>query len=231
MTSKKDFDKKNIYTLVNYFYYLFMGNLFFILLNIPLLFLAIKINYFGIAQTSILEIFLCCIPIGPAFTALLGAMGKLLREKDVNITKDYFRMYKMNFKQSIILWMIELTILIILYVDIRTIENELLILFILLFVFTLIAGFYMFPMVSRFYLKTNEVIIMSIINIFKEIKTTMSIIMLLVLSFIVFKMAPGIAVLFIISLNCFSIMYLENELLKRIENKISQGKEVKSNLD
>lgn len=219
MSSKKDFDKRSIYTITNYFYWFFMGNLYFLLLNIPLLLLLIKINYYGIMEASILEIFLCSLPLGPAFTALLGVMGKLLREKDVNITKDYFRMYKMNFRQAIFLWMIQLTILIILYVDINSVKNGIYFLFILLFLLVSVCGFYMFPIVSRFHIKSKEVIIMSIVYIFKKIKTTMLIIMTLLLNFMIFNLIPGISVLFVISLMCYAIMYFQNALLKAIETE------------
>lgn len=219
MSSKKDFDKRSIYTITNYFYWFFMGNLYFLLLNIPLLPLLIKINYYGIMEASILEIFLCSLPLGPAFTALLGVMGKLLREKDVNITKDYFRMYKMNFRQAIFLWMIQLTVLIILYVDISSVKNELYFLFILLFLLVSVCGFYMFPIVSRFHIKSKEVIIMSIVYIFKKIKTTILIIMALLLNFMIFHLIPGISVLFVISLMCYAIMYFQNAFLKAIETE------------
>ena len=55
-------------------------------------------------------IIICCIPIGPAATALLSVMGKLIREKDINITKDFFKAYKANFFQSLFFWTLEVVL-------------------------------------------------------------------------------------------------------------------------
>lgn len=220
MRKEKDLYNKNIFTAINYFYCFFMGNLYFALLNIPLMLLLFMYSQPDILHPSLLEIFLFCLPIGPALTALMGAMGKLLREKDVSITKDYFKMYKISFKQSLLLWTLLLTILMVLYVDIKSVKNELFFLFLLLFVLVLIISFYMFPIISRFYLKTNEVIIMSVIYAFTQVKTTLLIITTLLACYAIFNSAPGISILFIISLLCYGIMYCENNLLKKIENSI-----------
>ena len=218
MRKETDLYKKNIFTAINYFYCFFMGNLYFALLNIPLMILLFMYSQPNNPQLSLLEIFICCLPIGPAFTALLGAMGKLVREKDINITKDYFKMYKTNFKQSFLLWSLLLAVLTILYVDIKTVKNELFYLFLLLFALVLIIAFYMFPIISRFYLKTNEVIIMSVIYAFTQIKTTILIITTLLACYAIFNTAPGISILFIMSLLFYGIMYCENNLLKKFES-------------
>ena len=52
---------------------------------------------------------LCCIPIitaGAAFTALHYCCLKLVRGEEGYITKDFFKSFKLNFKQSTIIWLI-----------------------------------------------------------------------------------------------------------------------------
>ena len=78
----------------------------------------------------------------------------------------------------------------------------------------------MFPIISRFYLKTNEVIIMSVNYAFTQIKTTILIITILLSCYAIFNTIPGISILFIMSLLCYGIMYCENNLLKKLENRI-----------
>ncbi len=54
---------------------------------------------------------LCCIPIitaGAAFTALHYCCLKLVRGEEGYITKDFFKSFKLNFKQSTIIWLIVL---------------------------------------------------------------------------------------------------------------------------
>src|ERR1035437_608174 len=102
--SKREFGEGPIYTITNYIFWFFLGNLYFLLLNIPLLFILIVLLSNGtnsLPEGFTTIIVLCCIPIGPAATALLSVMGKLIREKDINITKDFFKAYKTNFFQSL----------------------------------------------------------------------------------------------------------------------------------
>lgn len=53
--------------------------------------------------------FVCSIPIitaGASFTALHYACLKLVRGEETYITKDFFKSFKLNFKQSTIIWII-----------------------------------------------------------------------------------------------------------------------------
>lgn len=219
MNNKKEFHERALYKYTNYFYWFLMGNIYFALLNIPLLFLLFFSSPPQSLKPSILEVFLCCLPIGPAFTALLGVMGKLIREKHVNITRDFFRMYKMNFKQSSFLWIIELVVLTILYIDIKSVNNPFRILFIILFVIVFLTGLYIFPIISRFHVKTKDVIIFSFIYLFKHFKATVFIMLSVIFSAIIFSAIPSMSILFIASLQCYCIMYFQNDILKNIENK------------
>lgn len=63
---------------------------------------------------------LCCIPIitvGPALTALHYMALKIARNEECYITKDYFKSFKLNLRQGIFIWLIELVVMTLLIGD------------------------------------------------------------------------------------------------------------------
>ena len=104
----------------------------------------------------------CCIPIitaGAAFTALHYCCLKLVRGEEGYITKDFFKSFKLNFKQSTIIWIIVFVTGLILGFDFYIIVNGIaggtayairigLLIASILYVFTVL---YVFPLQSHFY--------------------------------------------------------------------------------
>ena len=69
-----------------------------------------------IADLMILNILfvICCIPvitIGPAVTALYYVTLKMVRDEESYIAKSFFRSFKLNFKQGVLMWLIDLVLL------------------------------------------------------------------------------------------------------------------------
>ena len=65
---------------------------------------------------------LCSIPlftIGASFTALYYVTMKMVRDEETYITKDYFRSFKQNFRQGLIIWLIHLLVGAVLFFDYR----------------------------------------------------------------------------------------------------------------
>lgn len=63
---------------------------------------------------------ICCIPIitiGPALTAMHYMALKMARDEECYITRDYFKSFKLNFRQGILIWLLMLFILVILAGD------------------------------------------------------------------------------------------------------------------
>lgn len=128
---------------------------------------------------------LCCIPIvtaGAAFTALYYVTIKMARGDDPYIVKSYFKSFKENFKQSTILWLIMLVVIIIIAMDWKIVLNGGMndmvgrVMKIMLFVVTLflvLTGLYIFPVLSRFENSVKNTIknafLMSILNLPKSV--------------------------------------------------------------
>lgn len=64
--------------------------------------------------------FVCCIPVitvGPALTALHYMALKIARDEECYITKDYFKSFKLNLRQGILIWLIEVVVIALLVGD------------------------------------------------------------------------------------------------------------------
>jgi len=223
--SKKQFGEGPIHIIADYIFWFFLGNFYFMLLNIPLLFILVLLLPNGAAPISpwlTPIIIICSIPIGPAVTALFSVMGKLIREKDLNMTKDFFKAYRTNFFQSLFFWTIEVTMISILLVDIKFLISNNYPQFLIISAYTLIAfiflmSLYIFPIISRFYLTSKDILKTAAYYTIKKFHITiLNFTSILFVGFIFFKISSFILV-FIMSIVCYLIMFYESKILLEIE--------------
>jgi len=232
--SKIEFGEGPIYTITNYIFWFFLGNLYFLLLNIPLLFILLVLLSNGTKAlppgfTSI--IIVCCIPIAPAATALLSIMGKLIREKDLKLTQDFFKAYTANFFQSLFFGCLEIIIMFILSIDIRYLISSSYPRFFIVFVFVVFAfifsmSLYVFPLISRFYLSTKDILKTAAYYTIKKFHITiLNLSTFLVVGFIFFRVHTFV-LLFMCSIICYLLMYYQQKILLEIEEKLKKNSEI-----
>ena len=231
--SKREFGEGPIYTITNYVFWFFLGNLYFLLLNIPLLLALLVVLANGSAPLPkgfISIIAICCIPLGPSFTALLSVMGKLIREKDINITKDFFKAYKTNFTQSLFFGTLEIMLISILYVDIKFITSSSYPRILNIIVFVIICliflmSLHVFPIISRFYLSKKDVIKLALYYTIRKFHITiLNCTSFLVVGFI-FTQVSTFVFIFMWSVICYFIMVYEQKILIEIEDKFIKSAE------
>lgn len=225
---KREFGDGPIFTITNYIYWFFIGNFYFLLCNLPLVIVLLStmsIKDVNTADQISNLLFLCLIPLGPAFAALFSAMGKLVREKSISITRDYFKAYKTNFIQALFLWTLELLVLRILFVDIAIFRSKgfpmiaLVVLYILI-ALVFLSGLYMLPIISRFYLKAIDIVKLSMVYTIKKPHITiLNLLSIISVGYIFFKIS-SIIVLFFGSIICYLIMFYENKILEELEEKL-----------
>ncbi|MCM0647113.1 DUF624 domain-containing protein [Clostridium swellfunianum] len=226
MSKKREFGEGPIYTATNYIMWFFLGNFYFLICNIPLLFVIFSFSGEFINEYLVLLV-LSALPVGPAYTALLSTMGKLVREKDINTTKDYFSAYKTNFLQSLFVWTLQVVLIIILIIDMRFFASKGYGRIAIPVVYSLIAiilatSIYVYSIISRFYLKTKDIVKLSLYFLVSKWKITISCISVFIISYgIAYKFA-SIGSLFIVSLACYSIMFLQKDVLKDMEEKLKE---------
>lgn len=230
---KREFGESFIYTATNYFFWFLMGNVYFAICNIPLILIMLAMigNGKGAADQSISVIgCISCISLGPASAALYSSMGKLVRDKDVNITRDFFKAYKVNFLQALFFSALEIIILVALYTDIKLviykgIPSILGLLLYVAIVFIILVGLYIFPIQSRFYMKSRDIIKFSVYYTFRRFNITIiNLAVLAVIGFIFLRVFPLIIV-FIPSIFCYLIMFNEQKVLSEIEENLKKSDE------
>lgn len=225
--AKREFGEGPLYTIMNYIWWFFLGNFYFMLCNIPLIYVLLAFSgAYTIEYISIL--FIAALPMGPAITALFSVMGKLIREKDVNLTRDYFKAYRVNFRQSLMIWFFEVALIGILVVDIiffgtATKGNILRPFFIIIIFLVIAAGLFIFPIISRFYLRTRDVIKIGFTYAIYKFKVTFFNIAAMILAVFIFIKFPGIGTLFISSIFCFTVMFYEKDILKQLEEQVTSS--------
>ncbi|MGL5328811.1 MAG: DUF624 domain-containing protein [Peptostreptococcaceae bacterium] len=210
--------------VVNYIYYFVVVNTCFILSNL-LFIIAISIVKLEFQNTIIFM--LALIPTGPSITALFSVVGKFIREKNIRPCKDYFDAYKLNFKESMKVWSIQLVIILIMVIDIRYMlvsENVVLLALFkpLLFIGAIILSIsiYLYAILSRFKFRTNDLIKLSVIYTFKKLPLSMINIFvifgLLYFAFLVSQIfIPCIALIIV-----YLLMLGQSSTLKEIEEEI-----------
>lgn len=232
--SKREFGEGPIYTVTNYIFWFFLGNLYFLLMNIPLLYILLAFLANGSNPTPegfTTIIVVCSLPVGPAATALLSVMGKLIREKDVNITKDFFKAYKTNFFQSLFFWALEIVIILLLSIDIRyfissSFPRIFTIIIFIGMVYILLMSLYIFPIISRFYLTTKDIIKTAAHYTITKIHITiLNVASFLVAGFLFFKVSTFV-LLFVSSIICYLIMFYQQKILLEIEEKLKKTAKV-----
>ena len=216
------FNFEKIFDSFNYVFWFFLLNLFFMLFNIPLILFFIFIGISNIFKYFPLFL-ICLLPAMPTFTALLYCMNKIIVNKDLNIIKDFTNGIKLNFKQSFLIWFIELLLIIIIYFNIRFFSlikyNVVLVcLFSAIAIIIATVTPFIFILISRFKMKTIDILRTSFILCFTRPILTITNLLLFIFSLILFEITPGTIILFISSLLSFSLLFINKSLLYELDD-------------
>jgi uncharacterized membrane protein YesL len=226
MPTRKDFGEGTVFTISNYVWWFLLSNIYFLLVNIPFIFICL-ISAQTVAPGINLILIICSLSVGPALVALFSVMGKLIREKDLNVTKDFFIAYKKNFLEAIFVWTIIVLMLSVLYIDITAIMVGPVFNIILLAIGFIIISltFYILPIISRFYLRKRDVLKLAFIYSIKKIHLTILNWVLLIGLFMLLGKVSTLMFLFMWSIFGYMVMFFQRGILKELEEKIANQKQ------
>ena len=215
------FDLDKIFDTFNYIFWFFMLNVFFLLLNIPIILFFIFIGLSKMFDYFPLFL-LCLIPSAPSFTAILYCMRKLIFTGDLNLFSDFKKGIKLNFISALKIWIPELIIILILFSNIKFFtvfyKNIILVCIfsaLLILVFSITP--YLYILVSRFSMNSFDILKTSFTLTFTRPIITITNILLFIISIIIFELSPATMSLFIISILAFSIIFFNKYLIKELE--------------
>ena len=216
------FNFEKIFDYFNYIFCFFILNCIFLLFNFPsiLFFVFVGISNIG---TYLPLFFICLIPTMPTFTVLLYCMNKLLVNKDISIKNDFIKGFKLNFFQSLFIWVIELILIFMLQLNIRyfsTINPNIILvcIFYSITLFIAIITPYIFILISKFKMSVLSILKTASILSFTTPILSVSNILLFIISLIIFELMPGTSILFIFSLLSFALMFINKALIAKLED-------------
>ncbi len=149
---------------------------------------------------SMLFIF-TCIPIftiGAAWTAMYYSVQKVLKNDRGYVGSEYWHAFKTNFKQATIIWLINLAVGLILFVDYKIMKTldeagqalgKTYVIFVVLLIFELIWCSYLFPYLARFENKTKAIMKnAALIAILNLPRTLLMVVLMIVFALVVYIM-------------------------------------------
>jgi len=238
MDNGKEFGTGFLSILTNHIYWLGLVNFYFVLCNIVFLFFFISLIP---SFSNMFIYFIALIPSGPAITALFSTLSKLVRDKEISPTKDFFHSYKVNFVDTLKVWLPLLLVVFILVVDLYYFNanpsntNQILA-GIFLVVLLLIGTFsiYVFSIHANFAFRVRDIYRLSVYYSFYKIKATTGNIGLVIITFFLMNVISDFIILFIASLLCYAMVLNSNTVLEDIrqnfvkkENKEEHNDETK----
>lgn len=169
---------------------------------------------------------ICCIPIvtiGPAITALYYVMIKEVRDEESHIFRMYFKSFKLNFKQGIIIWLIVLAVGAFFAVDIwfykshaeNSFSKVLLVLFMAVFLIYFFTITYVFPVLSRFDNTIKKTLIYSFMMAIRHLPFTILIVVINVGLFILGNFVIPVYPLIGVGLSAFLTAYIFNHIFNK----------------
>lgn len=203
--------------------YFLIVNILFVLSNIPIL---LFLLFVGASQIrSCLPVFLLCIlPMAPALSAVFYTMNRLIQGTEGKVLRDYKKGYCSDFVQKIKLGIGQLLVIFMFWTNIEFFSVQmhifpLTIIFIILFAVSVLITPNLYMLISRYEMKNMQIVRTAItIFIAKPIMTIANIVALGIV-LMAFEISAGTTVLFMGSVYGFLIMFMNQRLMRSLENR------------
>lgn len=171
----------------------------------------------------------CCIPIitiGAATTALYYNTLKMAENRESYVWKDFIKSFKQNFRQATIIWLMILVVVGVLAADFlllggmgQAISSVVAIVAIVLGIFLIMIGVYVFPVLARFDNTVKNTVKNSLIMAVRHLPSTIVIVLIhglpLLLAFVSLQaFVKGILVVLVFTVSILA--YFESKLFSRV---------------
>lgn len=228
MYMEKFLNSEKIMNVFNYIYWFFIGNLLMVLFNLPFcitLILYVRSGFKGYPTIFLLTL----LTLGPSLTAIFYTMGKLYRDKDISIFKDFMKAYKENFVQSISVNSLFLLVFIGFTLNVRLAPNfQFLSIMAPIFYVGIFLIFIAYPfafiILSRFQMKTMDLIKASFTLSIVKFKYTLINIIIFLFMLIIIEVMPAYGALFLGSAIPYLIILSNKSLLELLAKDSSINK-------
>ncbi|MFC4320002.1 YesL family protein [Litchfieldia salsa] len=194
--------------------------------------MTIKLVYIQLLWLTFTLLGVVIIGIGPATYAMFTVMRQWIRgNKEISIFKTFFHSFRSEFKESFFFGIIYLVGGIILFVDLIYVQSPLLkgFLIIISFLYT-VSLLYIYPILVHYEWQSMiQKLKCSILFGLSYLQYTLMLIVALAVVYFVLFMYPGVLTFFGISIGSYMIMFMANQVFKRIEMEAGVNKGVQLN--
>lgn len=180
---------------------------------------------------------ICCIPVvtaGASLTALYYMTLKMAKNEEGYITRGFFKSFKENFKQSTIIWMILLLVMIVFYMDYRIytyaemdFPKFVVIGFYMILMLFLFTVLYIFPLQARFVNSCKGTIKNAFLLSITQLPRTLLMLLVYVAPILVFLFFPvmlPVNLMFGLSVPAYASSLLLAKVFKTLEEKQLEDK-------
>lgn len=223
MKNERDLLNNKFYSTILYIFNFFITNLWFLLLISPVIFYLIYAE-----NTTKPVVLILSIIIGPSITTLFSIMGKLLREGEINPTRDFFHYYKLNLPQGLLVGMVLNILISIIYFDIIYFSSNgqkgLVYIMFALLLFVILLGFYAYPIMSRYNVKILFLFKLSIELLIKKIHISLTCLAVTIICLWLVRVTriSLIGLLFGASVICYLIVKIQRNTIDKLEDTIKE---------
>lgn len=219
----REFYDKPIYAITNYIIGLCLSSIYMGICNI-LLILFLILTALSPNNFSLSLLFICLIPLGPSLGVLYSTIGKIIRERDIYFSSTFWNSYRKNFLSNIRLWLTELIIITIFFIDFKYFyvnmpQSGIHVVIALLMAISIVIGIYAFSINSKFEIKLKDLLILSLYFMMKKFPTTILKIVVLVLMYYLLKSVSIICLIFVPGIICTIFAYYDKDIFQEVENK------------
>ena len=201
--------------------YFFMVNLLFLISNIPVLLFLLFVGAGQIREC--LPLFLVCLlPVAPALSAVLYAMNRVIHGTERMGFHDYKKGYCSGFSQKIKLGACQLFAVFVFWTNLEFFAVQirvfpLMVLFVILFVITVLVTPNLYMLASRYELKNIQIVKTAVTLLIAKPVLTLGSVASFVLILVAFEISAGTTVLFIWSVYGFLIMFMNQGIFLELE--------------
>ncbi|WP_289301996.1 DUF624 domain-containing protein [Sporofaciens musculi] len=202
--------------------YFFIVNVLFVISNIPVLLFLLFVGAGQIREC--LPLFLVClIPMAPALSAVMYAMNRLIQGVEGNALRDYKKGYVRDFLQKAELGAGQMLVLLMCWTNIEffTVQLKCLplaVLFILLFAVSVLATPNLYMLASRYEMGKVQIAKTAVTLLFVKPVFTLGNIVAFFLILASFEISAGTTVLFMGSAYGFLVMFMNQTVMRQLEN-------------
>lgn len=173
----------------------------------------------------------CCIPIvtaGPAIAAMFYVTLKMVRNEESYIVKGFFKSFRQNLRQGIIINLIMLLFGVLIITDIRimgnmegTLYKVLYTIFLAFALIYLMIYMYIYPVLAKFYNSIKNTFVNALLMSIRHLPYTALMIIVTALPFVLFFFVPSSEVqsavlLVCVLIGCSLVAYINSYFLVRI---------------